>query len=84
MQMSALCASIFTSAILPSSAQIAGSCSLESTVTEMLTSLVDTMSIAQLVLVEDIEDSLQVAVRHQHTAGHHVYDGQPLLRRDCS
>ncbi len=47
MQISALCPSSFTSAILLNSAQISGSRSFESTVTEMLTSLVETMSITQ-------------------------------------
>src|ERR1700733_14019322 len=58
-QTSALWPSIFTSAILASSAQISGSCWLLSTDREMLASLVDTISITHLYLSKTSKTALR-------------------------
>ena len=56
--------------------------SFESTVTETLTSEVDTMSTGQRWLVKNFKDAFEKSMRHQHARGHDVHDGDALLGRN--
>ena len=63
--------------------QSAGIASFESTVSDTLTSEVETTSTAHFVAVEYFKDRLQESVRHQHSRrGHDLDDGDALFGGD--
>ena len=74
--------SYFTSASLARSAAIAGMASFESTVSETLTSEVETMSTGQRCWSKTSKMALEKPVRQQHARGDDVHDGDALLRGD--
>ena len=61
---------------------MAGIDSLESTVSETLTSEVETMSTGHLCFVEDFENGFQKSMGHQHAGGDDVHDGDALFGGD--